>query len=651
MGWNVLLMKSRITLINYLHSRNLNMSNLVERIKVLEYLIAHGVERVIDEIQDHSYQLSALSEFEYVEPSGKDQGINVRKKSQNLLALIRDKDKIQEVRQKAAANRDKYCGLSSTGGYKPSSYSGIAGGYRSDHDDSGYRKPFRKSDEEEYRFGRDNHGEKHNEKKQNDVDGSGTVTDDKYGDDDDFERLRDHSNIKYSSMNEHNPSQDGAWPKQNVSSTSVYTDDDFDDFDPRGTPASGATIPTVTANNDLFGSASPTDVILTEPANSTASIPPPNKTKSSASFSLPPPPRATNSSVTFPAAMSTATNSSAMMSSSGANASTTSKISDAQEVDFFGTSSTHSTIKADSSTSEGTAATSSSLDLFAGANFNANFEAPLVDMNSGNEPSDDLFGQGFVSAKQPSSMGSNTQSVAESINLLDGNFVDSFGTMSGQGSEFPSLLQTEDQHSSSTESEASRQKNDCVLAQNSDSARKMKSRSSKDTFQPKSSIWAESLSRGLVDLNLSGPKTTTLVDMGIMLDSNPPQKKELERTASTIRMGKAMGSGSGLGRLGASTFSSNSSLISGALEAKSGMAAGGIGSTIGKGNLGGSGVGMEVGTELGIKVSPTTNMFENKSPTSVGVLSGSGTSFSLKHSTGAEQGVLNNQMQQFGRFS
>lgn len=42
-----------------------------------------------------------------MEPNGKDQGINVRKKSQTLVALVNDKDKIGEVRQKANENRDK----------------------------------------------------------------------------------------------------------------------------------------------------------------------------------------------------------------------------------------------------------------------------------------------------------------------------------------------------------------------------------------------------------------------------------------------------------------------------------------------------------------------------------------------------------------
>lgn len=51
--------------------------------------------------------LKSLTSFEYVEPSGKDMGINVRKKAETIVTLLNDKEKIQEVRNKATANRDK----------------------------------------------------------------------------------------------------------------------------------------------------------------------------------------------------------------------------------------------------------------------------------------------------------------------------------------------------------------------------------------------------------------------------------------------------------------------------------------------------------------------------------------------------------------
>ena len=110
--------------------------------------MAHGTERVIDDIREHAYQISvmltatflhyifntilkfgsrigdscillvwcantlclkfqALADFQYIDSSGRDQGSNVRRKSQSLVSLVNDKERIQEVRQKALATRDK----------------------------------------------------------------------------------------------------------------------------------------------------------------------------------------------------------------------------------------------------------------------------------------------------------------------------------------------------------------------------------------------------------------------------------------------------------------------------------------------------------------------------------------------------------------
>ena len=46
-------------------------------------------------------------DFQYLDSTGRDQGINVRKKSQTLMSLVNDKEKIREARQKAVENRDK----------------------------------------------------------------------------------------------------------------------------------------------------------------------------------------------------------------------------------------------------------------------------------------------------------------------------------------------------------------------------------------------------------------------------------------------------------------------------------------------------------------------------------------------------------------
>jgi epsin len=48
-----------------------------------------------------------LTRFEYLEPNGKDVGLNVRKKAEAVLAILDDREKLQEVREKAAVTRDK----------------------------------------------------------------------------------------------------------------------------------------------------------------------------------------------------------------------------------------------------------------------------------------------------------------------------------------------------------------------------------------------------------------------------------------------------------------------------------------------------------------------------------------------------------------
>jgi epsin len=48
-----------------------------------------------------------LTKFEFMEPNGKDVGLNVRKKAETVLAIVDDREKLQQVREKAAATRDK----------------------------------------------------------------------------------------------------------------------------------------------------------------------------------------------------------------------------------------------------------------------------------------------------------------------------------------------------------------------------------------------------------------------------------------------------------------------------------------------------------------------------------------------------------------
>ncbi|TKY64749.1 Clathrin interactor EPSIN 3 [Spatholobus suberectus] len=132
-----------------------NWRHVYKALTVLEYLVAHGSERVIDEIREHAYQISTLSDFQYIDSSGRDQGNNVRKKSQSLVVLVNDKERIIEVRQKAAANRDKFRNNAAGGMYRPGSYSssGAYGQYGDRYDDDRYGS--REEDRNGYGYGRE----------------------------------------------------------------------------------------------------------------------------------------------------------------------------------------------------------------------------------------------------------------------------------------------------------------------------------------------------------------------------------------------------------------------------------------------------------------------------------------------------------------
>ncbi|CAD6241810.1 unnamed protein product [Miscanthus lutarioriparius] len=112
-----------------------NWRHVYKGLIVLDYLVAHGTERVIDDIREHAYQISALADFQYIDSSGRDQGSNVRRKSQSLVSLVNDKERIQEVRQKALATRDKYRSAFAPGGRSPGGY---GGGYDNDRYEGSY---------------------------------------------------------------------------------------------------------------------------------------------------------------------------------------------------------------------------------------------------------------------------------------------------------------------------------------------------------------------------------------------------------------------------------------------------------------------------------------------------------------------------------
>lgn len=97
---------------------------IYKALQLLEYLIKHGSERVIDDARSHLTLLKMLRQFHFIDQNGKDQGVNVRNRAKELTELLSDVDRIRQERKKARNNKQKYTGVE--GG--ASRYGGFSGG-------------------------------------------------------------------------------------------------------------------------------------------------------------------------------------------------------------------------------------------------------------------------------------------------------------------------------------------------------------------------------------------------------------------------------------------------------------------------------------------------------------------------------------------
>jgi len=89
-----------------------NWRRIYKGLLVLAHLLRNGADRVVESARDHISELRNLEHFEFTDVKGKDQGINVRHKVQELIGLINDDERLRAERAKAKATKDKYTGVS-----------------------------------------------------------------------------------------------------------------------------------------------------------------------------------------------------------------------------------------------------------------------------------------------------------------------------------------------------------------------------------------------------------------------------------------------------------------------------------------------------------------------------------------------------------
>ncbi|XP_077217355.1 clathrin interactor EPSIN 1-like isoform X2 [Tasmannia lanceolata] len=439
-----------------------NWRHVYKALAVIEYLVANGSQRAIDDIIEHTFQISAIAGFEYVEPNGKDMGILVRKKVETILGLLNNKDKIEEVRNKASANRDKYFGLSSTGiTYKSSSASYGSGIFR--HNDrydgeslkDGYKDRDRHRDESDYGEkdgfgGRDksqSHGGLANE---GDDSKKGPAL---YG-----KNSSPSTTSRASTKLSDSDDKYGPIPSQ---SSSAPVHDDFDDFDPRGSSTTGS------KQMDLFGESLIADLM---------------------------------DAPTLVPTEKTATNNNA-----------------SAEVDLFA----DATFVSASPHVEAEGSSQANVDLFVHQPASTAAFSSTVD---------------FFDAPNPALLTETKSSKSESTNP---NTIDPFAAMPLNNFEGSDLFGAFTSHTDPLSTDPTQPSADKGLRnQNQNTVTESK----KDTFQVKSGIWADTLSRGLIDLNISAPKKASLAGIGIVGGLTDGSEEE-KRHPTPAYMGKAMGLG------------------------------------------------------------------------------------------------------------
>ncbi|XP_028928912.1 epsin-1 [Ornithorhynchus anatinus] len=90
-----------------LNDHGKNWRHVYKAMTLMEYLIKTGSERVAQQCKENIYAVQTLKDFQYVDRDGKDQGVNVREKAKQLVALLKDEERLREERAHALKTKEK----------------------------------------------------------------------------------------------------------------------------------------------------------------------------------------------------------------------------------------------------------------------------------------------------------------------------------------------------------------------------------------------------------------------------------------------------------------------------------------------------------------------------------------------------------------
>ncbi|VDP05716.1 unnamed protein product [Soboliphyme baturini] len=90
-----------------LNDHGKNWRHVYKSLVLLDYLIKLGSEKVAQQCRENIYAIQTLKDFQHIEDN-KDQGINVREKAKQLVAILRDEERLKTERSKALSARKRF---------------------------------------------------------------------------------------------------------------------------------------------------------------------------------------------------------------------------------------------------------------------------------------------------------------------------------------------------------------------------------------------------------------------------------------------------------------------------------------------------------------------------------------------------------------
>ncbi|XP_046427320.1 epsin-2 isoform X3 [Neodiprion fabricii] len=90
-----------------LNDHGKNWRHVYKALVLLEYLIKTGTEKVAHQCRENIFSIQTLKDFQYME-GPKDQGINVREKAKQLVALLKDDERLRNERARALKAKERF---------------------------------------------------------------------------------------------------------------------------------------------------------------------------------------------------------------------------------------------------------------------------------------------------------------------------------------------------------------------------------------------------------------------------------------------------------------------------------------------------------------------------------------------------------------